>query len=399
MSAGSGGGLALFGDETSAYTLTNNSFVANTAMGVVLGGGLYALTASGARLISNTFQANVAFDSGGGAYFDQSHGVAATRSVFLSNITVAGDGALFFALSSNVALTNTLLANNSASAANGSGLRIDNSTARLWHTTLFANVSLEGSAVHISGRSPTRLAIPPATVSLIDTIIANQVTGVVADSVGEVSLDHTLFDNTAVPTVTTGSGCIVSTANYSGTTMFVAPGINFRLMGSSPAVDKGVDAGVTDDLDGRPRPVGLAPDLGAYEFQGAIALSKVPERDPIRSGNVVTYTITLTNTGNLEVVAGAVQDVVTPPLTPGGPVVWPLLPLLPGAAWTQSVTLTAPSGYSGVITNPVVVTTVMSDTTGPVLGPTMAYTATSQFLTLDVIQYLPWMVKGWSDTE
>jgi hypothetical protein len=41
---------------------------------------------------------------------------------------------------------------------------------------------------------------------------------------------------------------------------------NFRLKENSPAINKGSDAGVSNDLDGKPRPVGL-PDLGAYEKQ------------------------------------------------------------------------------------------------------------------------------------
>jgi hypothetical protein len=41
---------------------------------------------------------------------------------------------------------------------------------------------------------------------------------------------------------------------------------SFRLKEGSPAINKGVNAGVTIDLDGNPRPVGL-PDLGAYEKQ------------------------------------------------------------------------------------------------------------------------------------
>jgi hypothetical protein len=41
---------------------------------------------------------------------------------------------------------------------------------------------------------------------------------------------------------------------------------NFRLKSESPAINKGVNAGVTIDLDGNPRPVGM-PDLGAYEKQ------------------------------------------------------------------------------------------------------------------------------------
>ena len=39
---------------------------------------------------------------------------------------------------------------------------------------------------------------------------------------------------------------------------------DFRLKVSSPAINKGVNAGVVIDLDGKPRPVGL-PDLGCFE--------------------------------------------------------------------------------------------------------------------------------------
>ncbi|MBS1758805.1 MAG: hypothetical protein JST23_01680 [Bacteroidetes bacterium] len=41
---------------------------------------------------------------------------------------------------------------------------------------------------------------------------------------------------------------------------------NFRLKATSPALNKGTNAGVSIDLDGKPRPVGL-PDLGCFERQ------------------------------------------------------------------------------------------------------------------------------------
>lgn len=41
---------------------------------------------------------------------------------------------------------------------------------------------------------------------------------------------------------------------------------DFRLQTASPAINKGMGAGVTTDLDGKPRPVGL-PDLGCFEKQ------------------------------------------------------------------------------------------------------------------------------------
>lgn len=42
---------------------------------------------------------------------------------------------------------------------------------------------------------------------------------------------------------------------------------NFRLKAGSPAIDKGITTATTIDLDGNPRVVGAAPDIGAYERQ------------------------------------------------------------------------------------------------------------------------------------
>jgi hypothetical protein len=49
---------------------------------------------------------------------------------------------------------------------------------------------------------------------------------------------------------------------------FLVPGSDFHLLVSSPAVDAGTPAGAPSvDLDGSPRPVGAAVDVGAYEMQ------------------------------------------------------------------------------------------------------------------------------------
>jgi hypothetical protein len=49
---------------------------------------------------------------------------------------------------------------------------------------------------------------------------------------------------------------------------FVSPSSDFHLLPTSPAIDAGTAAGSSaTDLDGNPRPVGSAPDLGPYEVQ------------------------------------------------------------------------------------------------------------------------------------
>jgi len=46
-------------------------------------------------------------------------------------------------------------------------------------------------------------------------------------------------------------------------------GQDFHLQPSSPAMDAGIDRGYTLDFEDHPVPVGVAPDLGSYEYQGA----------------------------------------------------------------------------------------------------------------------------------
>lgn len=46
---------------------------------------------------------------------------------------------------------------------------------------------------------------------------------------------------------------------------FIEPGIDFRLKSSSPAINKGVLTGITEDIDGNKVPQGIGTDIGAYE--------------------------------------------------------------------------------------------------------------------------------------
>ncbi|MGQ0740218.1 MAG: choice-of-anchor Q domain-containing protein [Bacteroidota bacterium] len=81
-----------------------------------------------------------------------------------------------------------------------------------------------------------------------------------------VNFDYNLWKVQAVPSNITSNqiingqtpqfDSINSTKNY----------YDFRLKTGSPAINKGVNAAVVTDLDGRPRPVGL-PDLGCFEKQ------------------------------------------------------------------------------------------------------------------------------------
>lgn len=81
-----------------------------------------------------------------------------------------------------------------------------------------------------------------------------------------VLFDHVLWRVQTQPSNATIMGAI-NNQNPQFDTLNTAQRIfNFRLRDNSPAINKGVNAGLAIDLDGNPRPVGL-PDLGAYERQ------------------------------------------------------------------------------------------------------------------------------------
>jgi hypothetical protein len=100
------------------------------------------------------------------------------------------------------------------------------------------------------------------SIALTNTIIASQTVGITATSDSNAALNGVLwFDNGAN---TGGPGTIAVTHEITGDPAFAPDG--YHLTAGSAAIDQGVDAGVTTDIDGEHRPQGPAPDLGADEI-------------------------------------------------------------------------------------------------------------------------------------
>jgi hypothetical protein len=241
-----GGGVFLY---EGAATLTGNQIISNTSQN--LGGGLY-LFSTGATLKGNTIAGNTAAVLGGGV------DVASCSPTFSSNIisgnTARRGGGLYLWYSHSI-LTNNVIADNQATTA-GSGLWIGGSQPNLLHTTIARNTGGDGSGVFVTDNgSGTN-----STVTMTNTIVVNHALGVTVTAGSVVAVDGVLWFGNG--TNTSGAGTTTVTHANTGDPAFTPDG--YHLTVGSAAIDKGLNAGVTTDIDGQPR-FGV-PDLGADEY-------------------------------------------------------------------------------------------------------------------------------------
>jgi len=145
-------------------------------------------------------------------------------------------------------------------------------------------------------------------------------------------------------------------------------GGDYHIGSGSGAIDTGVNAWVTTDIDGELRPYGLGYDIGADELGPALAVAKTATPDPVATGGHLTYTLRLTNTGTVSLTA-TVTDLLPSHVTPTGVLTWTPPSILPDDTWTETVVITVEMSYLGLLTNVVQVATEE--------GATGAYTLTS----------------------
>jgi hypothetical protein len=259
-----GFGAGVYLNKSRNARLVGNVISGNTGqdidnLGTILGGGLHIGNNSTATLMSNTISSNGA-TRGGGLNIANST-VTLISDVITGNTAYdsqgvwnnhPGGGGLYLN-NSTITMTNVVIADNQTETE-GSGLYVEGSSPRLLHTTIARNGGGDGSGVHITGTL--------STVAMTNTILANQAVGVYAEAGNTAILNGVIWHDNG--TNYDGPGTIIVTNEYTGDPAFADDG--YHLTYSSAAIDKGVAAGVIDDIDDFPRPCGLGPDLGADEI-------------------------------------------------------------------------------------------------------------------------------------
>jgi uncharacterized repeat protein (TIGR01451 family) len=313
-----------------------NGYVNNSGGGIRASGATVVLMRD--RIYGNT----AAGSSGGGVYLSNVDATIVDSRIYAN--TTTGFGAGIFAWQTDFDLTNNVLADNLAGSG-GDGMFVDGLTGsfgEMRHNTIADNGNV---GVRVNNKF---------SVGMTNTILSGHaVAGIEAIGDAVVTVDHTLLR--ATDTLSTGSGSVVDTATLTGDPRFVDPSTwDYHIRPDSAALDAGVEAGVTVDIDGDLRPMGHAPDVGADELRVELSVSKQVEPSVAVAGIPLTYTIRLTNTGQLTLTT-TITDFLPAGVEPA-PLIrtWSLPAFAPGELWQTDIVMTA--GFSGTLVNEVQVT-------------------------------------------
>ncbi|MBN1994327.1 MAG: right-handed parallel beta-helix repeat-containing protein [Anaerolineae bacterium] len=259
-----GVGAGIHVEFSDGAVLNNNVVRHNIAdlLGSVtgFGGGISTEGVNRLRVEGNTIEDNSAGASGrgGGLWVYDSHDLLLSGNRVLFNSAVRGGG-FYIIGDTSFTMTNNIVAGNVASSRGG-GLAFDTGasqpvTGTLLHNTFAANNQGSGD-----GRSAIHVNESYVSLVLTNNLIYSHTYGIIVAPTSTVRLFNTLFY--ANGSDTSGAGTITNTNPITGQ----APLLDgtYHLQTDSPAIDAGVDAGVTADIDGEARD--SSPDIGADEF-------------------------------------------------------------------------------------------------------------------------------------
>lgn len=262
-----GGGIAFSstpgGPHPDQQVLTNNIISGNVA---AQGGGIY-MSYVQPRFAHNQIVGNHALDYGGGLLQNEAR-THMDGDVVSGNSAGHKGGGIAMQQRSDSYFANVVLLKNEADEE-GSALWIWGSTLELAQATFADNPGRSGVFVQ---------EFPPLVnwsswLTVTNAIMVSHTTALVAVDQSNVTVDGMLFSGNDIDT--DGSGQISVTHVVTGPPAFAPDG--YHLTPASQALNRGIPADVSYDLDGQPRFSGEV-DLGADEYwpAGSLQLTYLP---------------------------------------------------------------------------------------------------------------------------
>lgn len=259
-----GGGVYI---EEGTVTFSDNTVTANTTTDFfALGSGLMVQTAA-ATLTHNLIANNIG--SVGGGVSTGLSDITLDSNLIVSNTGSYWGGGLYMN-TCTATLVNNVVADNRTEQA-GSGIFIYASKVQLLHNTIARNRGGNGVGILIARY------LGASHVEIINTILVSHTVGISVTSDSTATLHGTLWGtNEWASTLNWHGTHVFLTASVDGNPNFVDPSNrDYHLLTGSAAIDEGVFAGVTTDIEGHnrlPDYGGLRVDIGAYEseYQGII---------------------------------------------------------------------------------------------------------------------------------
>ncbi len=351
----SGGGISC--SNYSSPTLTHLRVSGNEA--VQEGGGLYFDHCS-STIQDVTVANNLAGGSGGGIRY--SYGSVSLENVIITHNTARGDGAGIQFYHAEGTVKNALIADNSG-GAKGGGLMFDGCSPTFINVTIVGNWTAGyGGALNVSYMSQPKL---------VNSIVwGNSPEQIYFDtdwSDEAVTIEYSDVQGGAAGIVTNGHGPVYwGSGNMDTSPRLVSVGLgNYHLADDSPCINAGKTSGApTTDIEGNPRPspVGSNPDMGAYENHSPVVpvpqleVGQQADPDPVQAGSPLTYTLRVTNTGNVDLHA-VITDTLPTHARSSSSLTWTSTITAPQGMWAQQIAVTVDMGYAGPLTNTVQITT------------------------------------------
>jgi predicted outer membrane repeat protein len=327
--ADDGGGL--YNREASPQVISA-TFAGNQTSDAGSGGGMYNSAGSSPLLRDVTFRNNTA-GCGGGMHNGEASHPSLIGVILAGNAANYVGGGIQNDDGSNPVLTNVLLSGNAA-RGHGGGLYNNNGSAPyLVNVTIAGNLAEEGGGIYNRGYNE------PSNPTIQNTILWGNRSRSGGDQIQNLNSTPLIAFSDVQHSGGSGPGWDTALGTDRGGNLDADPrfvafldaefapttGGDLRL-DAGPAMDAGDDelipAGVVADLDGRPRVVNRAVDMGAYELQPGLYLYKTASRDWVSTGDLVTCTLRATNSYTGTTMTGSViSDSLPSGLALDGPIV------------------------------------------------------------------------------